>query len=214
MAEADCEACHNAPSDTDAFATTAEDGELCSDCHDSADLTTGEMAHEPFEDGACLDCHDPHSSDQVTLLLEPGSQLCFSCHDDTSTNAAVAHDPLASEDGCLSCHAPHATGHPKLLDAAVGELCFSCHEEVEREAQQLAELHDPTDPTFRASSETDRISSATPVTWSSRTNFSSPSRIRRFSGAIAPPAIAVTVPQKAVSSRPPARRSASNVTKS
>ncbi len=136
-----CDACHEvADEKAHKFEFTAEESELCVECHEFDDVKT---VHQPVEDGTCTACHDPHASQNAKLLTaDSEAALCFECHDDFSDEHEFLHGPVAAET-CTACHLPHGSDHGSILVAEGSGLCLRCHSDMGSRIKKDAGVHEP-----------------------------------------------------------------------
>ncbi len=126
--DGECMECHNPHSTDEAALLKAPMGEVCGECHETAE---GKFVHGPVADGDCTACHNPHETDTDSLLLKTGSELCTECHTSVAEEieaAAVAHGALDAGEGCIECHSPHASDWSALTKDSVRAVCLECHD--------------------------------------------------------------------------------------
>lgn len=140
-----CPSCHGGIADalkvphkktnTIAKGLSAEQPDLCYDCHDKAKFTK-KTVHAAVGMG-CTGCHNPHASNNEKLLTAAVPDLCFGCHDKAEFSRKNVHAPVAGG-MCLSCHAPHSSDYPGLLSKALYSVCFDCHDDVSKQPHAIA----------------------------------------------------------------------------
>lgn len=146
--EGDCQICHtqvvpqHPTPGGKSFDLTADDGDLCKECHDGIGQKK-RYRHDPVQEGACTACHKPHGSGGRYLLDgEDQNQLCFSCHDDAPFKVKFMHGP-AAVGNCTECHDPHASNEKALLKGAVRDLCLKCHADFAQAMAAAGFTHPP-----------------------------------------------------------------------
>ncbi len=96
-----------------------------------APITSLDVVHQPFGDGACGACHDLNGKDPRKLWGDVQT-VCRECHwqevPDPNIPVAYPHEPF-TKGNCLDCHVPHASANPKLLVEPVTQLCHECHQD-------------------------------------------------------------------------------------
>lgn len=70
VAVGDCALCHHYHGSPNQYMLLADPIKTCLNCHDLADLSTGE--HHVQADRACTDCHDPHGGDNRFFVKRAG----------------------------------------------------------------------------------------------------------------------------------------------
>ncbi|HED10899.1 MAG TPA: hypothetical protein ENJ10_09445 [Caldithrix abyssi] len=143
--EDECASCHESIADNhpagegNEFELTAEQPEMCYDCHD--ENNTKKVLHSPVEDGECTSCHSPHSSDNEYMLLKAKARLCYDCHDSDISEGKFVHKPVKDQE-CIDCHSPHQSDQEYLLERSMPELCLDCHTDLE-DVEDKESVHPP-----------------------------------------------------------------------
>jgi len=116
-----CLGCHDPHSASEERLLTAAVPELCSSCHDLADLGASH-AGQMSAGVDCRSCHNPHGSEVEHLMA--GTHL---------------HAPFA-EQACDACHRPPFAGRIRLV-ARNEALCTACHGDFDDDAGQTGSVH-------------------------------------------------------------------------
>jgi predicted CXXCH cytochrome family protein len=139
-----CATCHSAIDAADvphkmkntiAKGLSAEQPDLCYNCHDKAKFTKTNV-HAAVGMG-CTGCHNPHSSKNARLLVAGVPEVCFNCHDKADFTKKNVHIPVASGE-CLACHTPHSSDSPFILNKEPLKVCLECHEDVKNRPHAVA----------------------------------------------------------------------------
>lgn len=140
----DCISCHDPHGSEHSFLLKQKYDELCSSCHKTKKLFSGEFVHKPVKDGNCGLCHDPHASDYRSRLTDIGANLCLLCHEDMMAGMTLeyVHTPLLKE-GCTGCHDPHNGDNKLRLETSKDQLCFKCHKGQKEIMNHYSNIHEP-----------------------------------------------------------------------
>lgn len=115
---------------------TAEDAQVCFDCHQGAGVGAAQggvgvaewMASTHAMEGlTCFDCHGSHETRNAL-------DSCADCHPEVEAQFQLpSHHPVREgKMDCNSCHNPHRATEAMLnTDMRSNDLCYSCHQVVE-----------------------------------------------------------------------------------
>ncbi len=126
-----CVSCHAIHATHDAVQTTAEQPDICFDCHKRQRAEFDKPSTHPVRLGqmACNSCHEVHGAIAAKLLIKPTlNETCYSCHAEKRGPFLWEHAPVA--ENCSNCHTPHGSIHPTLLVKRAPLLCQECHSQV------------------------------------------------------------------------------------
>jgi DmsE family decaheme c-type cytochrome len=108
---------------------SADDQQVCLDCHLSNGLPGWKASSHAIDGIACLDCHGG--------IHEASNPLdaCKDCHADAVAQFQLpSHHPVREgKMSCSSCHDTHNASESQLRTATgrVNDLCFDCHQDKE-----------------------------------------------------------------------------------
>ncbi|HEX9860692.1 MAG TPA: DmsE family decaheme c-type cytochrome [Nitrospirota bacterium] len=123
-----CVDCHSIHHGMDKLLKTADQKDVCFQCHGDVKVQITKSSHHPIREGkiTCSDCHNPHGTiaphqiDAVTI-----NNKCYECHAEKRGPFLWEHRPAVED--CTICHTPHGTNHEKLLRRKNEFLCQECH---------------------------------------------------------------------------------------
>jgi DmsE family decaheme c-type cytochrome len=141
---------------------TAEDAEVCLDCHLDKGLPEWKASTHAIEGVYCFECHAAHARknpldscqrchpDSVAAFQLPshhpvreGKMSCVSCHNSHAATEAMLRTPMRLNDLCYTCH--QAIEGPFIFEhAPVGEDCRLCHLPHGSVANNLLTANEPT----------------------------------------------------------------------
>jgi len=159
--DTDCFYCHNGSSAFDAqfqnpanIQITHNNGQACTDCHNSAGATSGRIHDASLIGGGgpdCVSCHDGSGRGKVdvnsinnsgyihynlnnnsnTGTLDTANRMCWACH----TNNSLSSDNVVNE-------SEMPKGHPDGYNAP--KICTDCHDSTVKFGADLISEHIPT----------------------------------------------------------------------
>ncbi|MGQ0429476.1 MAG: DmsE family decaheme c-type cytochrome [Gammaproteobacteria bacterium] len=113
-----------------AATASADQNQVCLDCHSGGDRMHWKSSAHAFQDLACSSCHTVHAGEDPVLVTQLQPEVCFDCHQNkrAEIRRPFAHPLREGEMACSDCHNPHGSAGPVLLaEATVNETCYGCH---------------------------------------------------------------------------------------
>lgn len=123
-----CADCHKVHAARDPVANTAQQPQVCFECHTAQKAASQRYSSHPVRQGkmACGDCHNAHGTlTEHSLHRDNLNDSCYQCHAEKRGPFLWEHAPVTED--CSLCHRSHGSNHPALLTRRAPLLCQQCH---------------------------------------------------------------------------------------
>jgi DmsE family decaheme c-type cytochrome len=133
--EVACADCHQVHIAHDPVLQTANQPDVCFDCHQQQRSQALKPYSHPFSEGKmdCSGCHSTHGETTDLLFVRQTlNDTCFECHAEKRGPYLWEHAPVAED--CSTCHDPHGSNHPGMVSLRGPMLCQTCHSQADHQS--------------------------------------------------------------------------------